>query len=260
MQVRVKDVLIHYELEGPADAPVITFSHSLAASLETWEPQMPALRDSYRVLRIDARGHGGSSIPPGPCTIEMLSEDVIGLLDHLGIPRTHFVGISMGGMIGQVLAIKHPQRLERLVLCDTNGRVPSETAPIWEERIRRARTEGMAAMAQETLDRWFSEEFQRDQPEMTERIRNTIIHTSVPGYVGCCGAISAFDVLAELSKVTAPTLVVVGERDLSSPVSAAEAIQQKIEGSELFVIPGALHLTTVEAADLFNRKLLGFLG
>jgi 3-oxoadipate enol-lactonase len=259
MQARVNDVVIHYKIEGPGDAPLVTLSHSLAATLELWELQLPVLRGDYRILRFDTRGHGSSSAPPGPYTIEMLAADVIGLLDHLAIRRTHFIGISMGGMIGQVLACRYPDRLDRLVLCDTSGRVPPEMTPIWEERIRTAETEGMKALAEQTLERWLSGEFRRNQPEITQRVRNMILLTPVPGYVGCSRAISTFDVLGELSKAAAPTLIVTGEKDESAPVGAAEAIQKQIGGSELVILPGALHLSTIEAADHFNRKLVSFL-
>lgn len=259
MQARINDIHIHYELEGPADAPVITFSHSLAAALQLWDPQLPELRNSYRLLRFDTRGHGSSSAPEEDYTMQMLSRDVIGLLDHLNIERTHFVGISMGGMIGQVLAVDYPQRLESLVLCDTNSRVPPEMAPAWEERITIARTQGMKALAESTLERWLSAEFQQAHPQITEGIRNMIVNTPVPGFVGCCRAISKFDVSTALNGVTTPTLIIVGENDSSTPVSAAEAIRDRINGSELLVLPKALHLTNVETADQFNQALLKFL-
>ncbi len=259
MQVRVNDVVIHYEIEGHGDAPVVTLSHSLAATLEMWDMQLPVLRGAYRILRFDTHGHGSSSVPPGPCTIETMAADVIGLLDILEIRRTHFVGISMGGMIGQVLACRYPDRLEKLVLSNTTCRVPPEMTPIWEERIRTAETEGMKAMAQETLERWLSEEFRRSNPEITGRIRNMILLTPVPGYVCCSRAISAFDVSDELPKAAAPTLIVTGEKDESTPVAAARAIQDQIEGSELVIMPGARHLSNVETSDLFNRRLVNFL-
>ena len=209
MQARVNDAVINFKIEGPEGAPVVTFSHSLATTLDVWEFQVPALRGSYRVLRFDTRGHGKSSIPPGPFTMEKLVTDVIGLLDHLYIQQTHFVGLSLGGMIGQVLALQHPDRLSKLVLCDTTSSVPSEMAPVWEERIRRAETKGMNALAEEALERWLSEDFRRGQPEITKRIRDMILQTPVPGYVECCRGNSQFDVSQELSKVTVPTLIMV---------------------------------------------------
>jgi 3-oxoadipate enol-lactonase len=261
MPAHSNDAVINYEIEGAASAQVVTLSHALATNLGLWEPQMPALlRKSYRVLRFDTRGHGHSSVPQGPYTMETLAGDVIGLLDFLGIERTHFVGLSMGGMIGQVLAARYPERLEKLVLCDTSARVPPEMSPIWEDRIRKVEREGMTSVVQETLERWLSEEFRQKQPELTGRIRDMIVQTPIPGYAGCCRAISGFDMLADLPQIKASTLIMVGERDPGSPVSAAEEIKQQIHGAELFVIPAALHLTNYEAAEIFNQKLLEFLG
>jgi 3-oxoadipate enol-lactonase len=191
--------------------------------------------------------------------MENLVADVVGLLDYLDIQRTHFVGLSLGGMIGQVLALQYPQRLEKLVLCDTTGSVPSEMLPLWIERIRKAETEGMGALAQETLERWFSEDFRRNRPGITERVRNMIIQTPVPGYVGCSRSISRFDISQELSQVSVPTLIMVGENDPSTPVSAAEAIHEQIRDSELVIIPGALHLSNIETAAFFNERLQVFL-
>lgn len=260
MKAHVRDIDVYYELEGPAGAPVVALSHSLAAALEMWESQMPVLRDSYRVLRFDTRGHGRSSAPSGPYTMEMLGMDAVGLLDSLGIPKVHFVGISMGGMIGQILALRHPERLEKLVLCDTTGRVPADAAPVWQERIRKAEREGMPALAEETLERWLSEKFRRDHPGVTESVRNMITNTPVAGYRGCSLAISQFDVLDDLPRVSAPTLILAGEKDQGTPVSAAEDIRDRIPGSGLAVIPAALHLTNIETAEEFNRLLLEFLG
>lgn len=259
MQALVNDISIHYEIDGPADAPSITLSHSLAANLQLWNLQLPVLRDRYRVLRFDTRGHGSSSAPPGAYTIEMLAADAIGLLDRLGIRRTHFMGISMGGMIGQVLACRYPERIDKLVLCDTTGRVLADTAPTWDERIRAVETGGMQALAEQTLERWLSGEFRRKHPEITGWIRNMILQTPVPGYVGCSKAISGFDILDQLSKVAAPTLIMTGEKDEGTPVSAGKQIQERIGGSEFAVIPGALHLSSVEAADFFNNRLVSFL-
>ncbi len=260
MQASLNNISINYEIEGPANAPVVAFSHSLSANLKLWELQLSELRDSYRVLRFDTRGHGNSSAPSGSYTMQMLCEDAVSLLDHLGIEKTHFVGISMGGMIGQVLAVTHPERVDKLVLCDTTSRVPPEAGPDWEDRIRKAEAEGMAALAQQTLERWLSEEYRQAQPEMTERIRDMIVHTPVPGYVGCCRAISSFDVAKKLPKVTAPTLIIVGERDESTSVSVAEDIKRRIKGAELVVMPKALHLTNIETNGPFNQTLLKFLG
>ncbi len=259
MQVRVGDVEIHYEMEGAEGAPFLTFSHSLASSLELWDLQVATLRREYRILRFDTRGHGSSSAPLGPYSIEMLASDVIGLLDHLGIERTHFAGISMGGMIGQVLACRYGERIDRLVLANTTCRVAPEAAPLWEERIRTAETLGMEALAPDILKRWLSDQFRRLQPELTERIHSMIVSTPVNGYVGCSRAISTFDISNELRGVSAPTLIIAGGLDESVPLSAAMAIQEGIEGSELAVMPGALHLSNIETSEPFTDAIGRFL-
>ncbi|MGC9197010.1 MAG: alpha/beta fold hydrolase [Syntrophobacteraceae bacterium] len=259
MQADLNGVAIRYEMEGPRGAPFIVLSHSLASSLELWDLQLPVLLEKFRVLRFDTRGHGGSSNPPGAYSIEMLAADLIGLLDYLGIERTHFAGISMGAMIGQVFGCRYPDRLDRLVLCSSTCRSDPEVAPMWEERIRVAQTKGIEALAPEILKRWLSDHFRRDQPELTEKIREMILATSVTGYAGCSEAIRSFDICDELHNVQAPTLVIAGRMDESTPVSAAMAIQERIENCELAVMPGALHLCNIEAAESFNQALASFL-
>ncbi len=259
MQADLNGVVIRYELEGPKGAPFLTLSHSLASSLKLWDLQMPVLRDKFRVLRLDTRGHGGSSNPPGPYSIEMLTADVIGLLDYLEIERTHFAGISMGSMIGQVLACRYADRLDRLVLCSSTCRSDPAGAPMWQERIRTAQTKGIEALVPDMLKRWLSDHFRRDQPELTEKIREMILATSATGYVGCSEAISSFDISDELQNVKAPTLIIVGRMDETTPVSAALAIQERIKDCELAVMPGALHLCNIEGSESFNQALASFL-
>lgn len=259
MKAQIGEMTINYEFEGPPGAPVVTFSHSLAAALDLWSFQVNPLLARYRVLRFDTRGHGGSSATAGAYTMEMLTRDLVGLLDYLKIRKTHFVGISLGGMIGQIFAVKYPDRLGKLVLCDTSASTAPEMLPVWEERIRVAETKGMEALADQTLERWLSRSFQEDWTDFTERVRRMILQTPVPGYVGCSRAISTFDFESELPGIKAPTLIMVGEKDESTPVSTAEAINRRIPGSELFIVPNALHLSNVEGGFVFNDKLLSFL-
>ena len=162
-------------------------------------------------------------------------------------------------MIGQLFASRYADRLGKLVLSNTTCRVDPEAAPLWEERIRAAETMGMEAMAPDILKRWLSDHFRRTQPELTGRIRDMIAATPVSGYVGCCRAIAAFDVSHELRSVCAPTLIIAGQLDESTPVGVARAIQERIENSELAVMPGALHLSNVETGQLFNETLVSFL-
>lgn len=259
MHVRVNGTLLNYEFDGPDDAPVVTLCHSLASNLGMWDLQWAVLRNAFRVLRFDCRGHGLSDVPDGPYTIKMMADDLVGLLDALGIQTTAFVGLSMGGMIGQVLAVEYPQYVEKLVLCSTSCAVAPEMGPVWEERIRTAKSEGMAALAEETLERWLSERFRHAELELTQRVRDMILQTPVRGYCECSRAISSFDVSASVNGISAPTLIMVGRNDPGTPPAVAEMIQRKIPDSQIVVVPGALHLINIEASGLFNQQLTGFL-
>jgi 3-oxoadipate enol-lactonase len=259
MRILANGIVTHYVLEGPVGAPVVTLSHSLAASLEMWEPQVAAMADGYRVLRYDTRGHGGSEVPPGPYTLEMLADDVLGLLEALGVERTHFVGLSMGGMIGQAVALKRPAVLASLVLADTTSRVPPEAGPLWDARIAMAESQGMAALAEGTIERWFTRPFIERAPEVVDRVRMLIRTTPPQGFAGCSQAIRALDYADRLRAIRTPTLIIVGQEDLGTPVAASELMHAAIAGSKLVVLPSAAHLSNVEQAEKFNHAVLGFL-
>jgi 3-oxoadipate enol-lactonase len=259
MRLLANGIVTHYVLEGPVGAPVVTFSHSLAASLEMWEPQVAAIAGRYRVLRYDTRGHGGSEVAPGPYTLEMLADDVLGLLDALGVERTHFVGLSMGGMIAQAVALKRPAVLASLVLADTACRIPPESGPLWNARIAMAESQGMAALAEGTIERWFTRPFIERAPEVVDRLRMLIRTTPPQGFAGCGQAIRALDYADRLPEIRTPTMIIVGQEDLGTPVAASELMHAAIAGSKLVVLPSAAHLSNVEQAEKFNHALLGFL-
>jgi 3-oxoadipate enol-lactonase len=259
MRVTANGISVNYTLDGPAGAPVVTLSHSLATTLAMWDPQLPALTKRYRVLHYDTRGHGGTDAPRGAYTLEQLAEDARALLAALGIAKTHWVGLSMGGMIGQTLALRAPELLASLVLCDTSSRVPPEMRAAWDERIRTAEAQGMEPLVEATLGRWFTPPFRDRHPEVVERVRAMIRGTSPAGYVGCCHAISKLDLTDKLSAITLPTLVLVGEDDPGTPVAASQAIQARIKGSRLVVLKSAAHLSNLEQSDAFTRTLIDFL-
>jgi 3-oxoadipate enol-lactonase len=259
MELSLDDITVHYEMDGPDEAPVIACSHCLAGDLRVWDEQVDALRRKYRVLRYDARGHGRTSAPKGPYTLEMLAADLIGLLDGLAISRAHIMGISMGGMVAQTLALMRPERILSLILCDTTASMPKEHAPLWEERIQTAEQGGMAALAGATLDRWLSADFQKNHPERTRQIMEIVTNTPVPGFAGSARAISRLEMMAELNRIHLPTLVMVGEHDPGTPVASARQIQEQIPDARLEVLPGAYHLSNIEAASAFNGHLLNFL-
>ncbi len=259
MIIEANGIKINYQLSGKKGAPVVTLSHSLASSLAMWNPQMDALNSHFRVLRYDMRGHGNSDVTPGPYTLELLAEDVIRLLDALNIDRVHFVGLSIGGMIGQSLALNYANRIRSLALCDTASVMPAEAQPIWQERINKARSKGMEAQVDETMERWFTSSFLKQGSSMLKIIREQILATSIEGYIGCAEAIRKLNNLSRLSGIKMPTLIMVGEEDPGTPVSASQAIHERISNSKLVILPFARHLSNVEQTEAFNAALLEFL-
>ena len=260
MKITANGISIHYMLEGAESAPVITLSHSLATDLTMWDPQMVSLLKSYRVLRYDTRGHGKTEAPQGPYSLELLAEDVLGLLRALGIEKTLFMGISMGGMIGQVLGLKSPDLLKGLVLCDTSSRVPDEAKPIWNERIETVQKKGMESQVEATLERWFTPSYRKDHPEVVEKITAMIRATNAQGYIGCGHAIRDLNLTEKITAIKVPTLIIVGEDDPGTPVAASQVINEKIKGSELVILKSAAHLSNIEQTEAFNKAVLKFLG
>ena len=259
MRITANGIAINYELDGPASAPVVTLSHSLATTLRMWDPQAAALAATYRVLRYDTRGHGGTKAPGGAYSLDLLADDAQALLRALGIARTHFVGLSMGGMIGQVLGIQSPEILQSLVLCDTSSRVPPEARPMWEERVRVAQAQGMEPHVEPTLSRWFTAPFRERHPERVAPVAAMIRGTGPAGYVGCCQAIKMLDLTDRIAAISTRTLIVVGAEDAGTPVAASRTIHERIRGSELVILPSASHLSNIEQPEAFNRALLDFL-
>ena len=259
MRIKANGIQMNYNLFGKKGAPVVVLSHSLSSGLVMWNPQMEALSPYFQLLRYDTRGHGATDAPSGSYTLELLAEDVIGLLDALGVDRVHFVGLSLGGMIGQCLALNHPHRLKSLVLCDTASVVPAEAQLIWQERTDKARKKGMEALVEETMERWFTPAFFRRNPAMVKLIREQILATPVAGYLGCAEAIRRLNYLDRISEIKIPTLIMVGKDDPGTPVSASEAMHGRIADSKLVVLSSAKHLSNVERTDPFNAALLKFL-
>lgn len=258
-KIAIDGVGIAYSLEGPADAPAVVLSHSLMADRSMWDPQIPAL-SGYRVLRFDTRGHGASDAPEGAYSLEALADDAVGLMRALGIARAHWVGLSMGGMIGQTVALRHPEVLRSLVLADTSSGYPAEARGTWSERIEAARAGGVAPLVEATIDRWFSPGFRERAPGEIEKVRTMIRRTPTAGYVGCCHAIAALDITPRLGSIGVPTLIIVGEDDPGTPVAMSRVMHEGIRGSELVILPGCRHLANIEDPAAFNAALAAFLG
>ena len=259
MKIKVNGIQINYELSGNEGAGIVVLSHPLGCCLDIWDPQLHALEPHYRVLRYDTRGHGSTDAPSGAYNFNMLGCDAIGLLDALGIDMVHWVGLSMGGMIGQCLALNHPDRLHSLALCDTAAFIAEEAQPVWQERINVAREKGMEALVEPTLARWFTQPYLSKNPPAVNLIRKQFLATPVAGYVGCCEAIRSLNYLERLVEIEKPALIMVGEDDPGTPVAASEAMHKLIPGSRLVVLSSAAHVSNVEQADAFNDALIEFL-
>jgi 3-oxoadipate enol-lactonase len=259
MKILANDIQINYELTGQEGGPMVMLSHSLASSMVMWNPQLESLESHFQVLRYDMRGHGDSDAPDGAYTLEQLAEDAVALLDALSIETVHFVGLSIGGMIGQGLALDHGDRLKSLTLCDTSAIMPDEAQPILQERIAAAHENGMAAQVDGTLERWFTPQYLKENPPEVEMIRQQVQATPLAGYIGCSEALRGLNYLERLPAIKLPTLIMVGEEDPGTPVAASEAIHERIAGSRLVILPSARHLSNIEQAEAFNKSLMGFL-
>lgn len=260
MRVTVNGIDLAVQADGPVDAPVIILHHTLATSRAMWRAQVSHLAKHYRVVSFDARGHGESAAPDYPYSLEMLAEDVIGVLDGLGVKQPAiFVGISIGGMVGQALALRHPDRFRALILCSCPSRMPPEGVAMFEKRVEMVRRDGIESQVPMTLERWLSAAFRARDPETTQWVADMIRGTSVPGMIHCLEAIVKLDYTDQLDRIALPTLLIAGEKDPGAPVAAMEMMRDRIKGAGLEVIPDCLHQTPIEAPDEFNRIVDGFL-
>jgi 3-oxoadipate enol-lactonase/4-carboxymuconolactone decarboxylase len=245
---------LHHVLEGPDGAPVIVFAGSLGSDHTMWDEQAAALAGEFRVLRYDHRGHGGSSAPPGPYTVDELAGDVLGLLDDLGIERVAFVGLSLGGAVGQALALRAPERIERLALCCTSSHFgPPEG---WLDRAATVRAGGVAAVAPAVLERWLTPDA---PPTLRARLETMLLSIDPEGYAACCEAIAAHDLLGRLGALRMPVLAIAGSDDPATPPEWVAEIADEIPGAQFHVIERARHILNVEFAPAFNRLLAPFL-
>ncbi len=252
----INRISLHYELEGPEALPVVMLCNSLGSTLEMWEPQMAILLTRFRVLRYDSRGHGESTTSPGPYSIEQLGRDACSLLDHLGIDKVDFCGLSMGGMAGMWLGVHHSERIKHLVLCNTAAKLGSPE--VWNARLAVLAEEGMAGLTPAILDRWFTAGFQQRAPHVIERIRSMLSTTDPMGYAANACAVRDMDLLAEICRIEIPTLVIAGSHDGSTPPELGRDIAQRIKGSK-FVELEAAHFSNWEQAASFSAALMDIL-
>lgn len=254
--LRTNGIDIRYDIAG--QGPWLILAHSLATDLTLWDDQMAALTARFRVLRFDTRGHGGSSAPDLPYDFAMLTADVLGLMGALDIERTHFCGISMGGMIAQHVALAAPDRIDRLVLVSTTSGYPSEARAMWGDRIAAVRAQGMEPLVAPTLERWFTPPWRQAHPEVMARIGGLIRATPAAGYIGSGQAIAMLDTTSRLTTLRCSTLVIAGADDAGTPPAMGRQIAAQLPGARFELIESASHLCNVEQAETFNRLLLDF--
>lgn len=247
---------LHVEFDGPEGAPWLVLSNSLGATLEMWRPQLAALRTDFRILRYDTRGHGRSSVPPGPYSIADLGGDVLRLLDALRIARAHFCGLSMGGTTGIWLGAHAAERIDRLVLCNTAAYFGPPDA--LNARIATVRESGMAAVVDGIIARWFTPGFAAAEPQAVAAIRAALLAAPVEGYVACCAALRDLDERESLARVGAPTLVIGGTHDAAPTPQALRDLAARIPDARYVELPTA-HLSNVAAAPAFNDAVRGHL-
>src|SRR5689334_7590184 len=248
--------LLNVSVEGRDGGPTLMLSNSLGCNLQMWEPQMKALTQVFRVIRYDRRGHGKSGVPPGPYSMERFGRDVLAILDDLNIARVHWCGLSMGRMVGQWLAAKAPERLDKIVLANTACYYPDPSN--WLNRIKLVRENGMAAIADAVIAAWLTADFREREPQVTANLKAMLLATPVEGYVACCEALSTLDHRELLPTIKSPTLVIAGRHDVATPVAAGEMIRKAIPGASMTILDAA-HISNVEQSHAFSDAVIGFL-
>lgn len=247
---------IHVEVEGPADAPALMLSNSLGTNLHMWDQQAGALAKEFRLIRYDRRGHGKSGVTPGPYNMERLGRDVLAVLDGLGIEKTNWCGLSMGGMVGQWLGANAPERMEKMILSNTSCYYADKD--IWNGRIRFVREKGLAAIVDGNMERWFTKGFRERSPEAIARMTQMFVATPIDGYVACCEAVRDMDHRDLLPRIKPPVLIIAGKQDPATTVENAEYLRGQISGATMTVIDAA-HISNVEQPDLYTKTMLDFL-
>ena len=249
---------LDHRLSGPEGASVLVLSNSLGTTQELWARQLPALAERFRILTYDHPGHGASDLPEKRPTVESLTSSLVTLLDELGFERVSLCGVSLGGMVGMALALAAPERVDRLVLTSTSAYLGPRDA--WDDRARVVRDEGMEAIADAVVGRWFTPGFAREEPTVVARFRAMLAASPPEGYARCCEAIAAWDARERISAIAAPALVIAGAEDPATPLEHAQLIASGIPSARLRVVERAAHLTNVERARTFTRAALEHLG
>lgn len=258
MQVKSNGIAINCRIDGSEGAPWLIWSNSLATDLDAWERQVQEFKSEFRVLRYDQRGHGATETPAGRYSFETLIADALGLMDALAISKAHFAGLSMGGATALGLAEKHPERLDRVIVCDFGCQSTPASAQQWEERIVIAQTQGMEALVEPTITRWFPTDVIKANPPYLDQVRNMIRSTPVNGFVGCAAALADHNYADAVATVRRPVLFLVGEKDGATP-AAMRKLNQALQGSRYVELAGAGHISNLDQPEGFNRAVREFL-
>ena len=259
MKVTANGVALNCEIEGKEGAPWLTFSNSLATNLHMWDAQAAALADDFRILRYDKRGHGESDVPEGPYDFSMLVGDVIGLWDALGIGKSHFVGLSIGGMTAMGLGARHADRLNSIVISNAIAEAPAQFVAAWDERIAIVEAEGMGALAAPTVERWSSDEFLDSGSPVLDDLRAMVAATPAGGFIGCARALQGLDFEKSLGEIRVPTLFIAGKEDGATPASTMSRIARMVEGAQYVELSPAGHLSNIEQPEGYIAALRDFL-
>jgi len=250
------DAQINYQTFGDATKPALIFSNSLGTNFKMWQAQIDFFQQDFFVICYDTRGHGASSAPQGPYSIDQLGQDVVNLLDHLNVEKAAFCGISMGGLTGQWLAIHRPERFNQVVVCNTAAKIGQEQA--WNDRAALVREQGLQPIASTAASRWFTEPFIQSNATVVNNLQNDLAAGSAEGYASCCEALAKADVREQLTDITVPVLVVAGQQDPITTVADAQFMVERIANSQLFEI-NASHISNVELPNEFNQAVKQFI-
>jgi len=257
MKATVNGIQVNYRVTGKG--PWIILSHPVSANMEIWEPQINALAEKFSVLQYDIRGHGDTEATRGPYPMVQLADDAAHLLAYLGIEKTHWIGTSLGGMIGQAFAIQYPDKVDRIVLANTTCQAAANANALWGERASQAEMHGMVSQIESTVSRWFTKSFIQNNPKVIQKIEDMIRTTSVVGYRGTSNALINFDLTSQLNKIKSSVLVIAGEYDQATAISMSEKIVSLLPNAKLLVIKNAAHISSAEQWEFFNKEVIHFL-
>jgi 3-oxoadipate enol-lactonase len=257
MKTKANGITINYQVDGPEGAPWLVFSNSLATSIAMWDEQAAALKDQFRVLRYDQRGHGGTDAPAGRYTYATLLDDAIQLMDALSIKKAHFAGLSMGGATAMGLAQKYPDRVDHVIVCDSPCQSTPQSAQGWEERIAVAQSKGIEALVEPTIGRWFPPETVTKNPPFLDKIRAMIRTTPVNGFIGCAAALADHDYATAVATVKHPVLFMTGEKDAAT--APMRKLHEKLTGSRFVELKGAGHISNMERPQEASAAIRDFI-